>query len=121
MIILKNIPALSDRLLYVRQALNLTQADLARMAGTTQQAIQQAEAGKARAPRYLYKLAAELQIPFEWLSLNRRSPENSTGKTVTSGFSDTADDVINSFYAMPKKDQALILELMKSRTTRKKS
>jgi transcriptional regulator with XRE-family HTH domain len=112
---LKNLPDLADRLIYVRRLKDLTQAELAELAQTTQQAIQQAETGKARNPRYLAKLAHVLDIPHEWLAMNM-VPQKSGTK---SGFSEKGDDVLSSFYAMPKKDQDLMLELMRARSKKK--
>lgn len=112
---LKSLPELADRLIYIRRIKSLTQMHLAEMAGTTQQAIQQAEGGKARHPRYLAKLAQALDIPHEWLALNMM-PGKAGAK---SGLSEKGSDVLSSFYAMPKKDQDLMLELMKSRGKKK--
>lgn len=109
---LKNIPDLSGRLKYIREIKELSQVELAQIAGTTQQAIQQAEAGKARNPRYLHKLALSLDIPYEWLTMNVM-PDKKTRDA--SGFAEKGRDVLDTFYAMPKKDQTLLLELMKSR------
>jgi len=114
MILLKNIPHLSARLKYIRKMLDLSQIQLAEIAGTTQQAIQQAERGKAQNPRYLHKISLELDVPYEWLTMNL--VPDSKGKTVgPGGFSDRGKEVLDNFFAMPKKDQALMLELMKSR------
>ncbi len=109
--ILKNIPDLAERLKYIRKIKSLSQIDLAKICGTTQQAIQQAEAGKAQNPRYLHKLALELDIPFEWITMNLVPSK----KPATTGFSDKGKDVLDTFFSMPKKEQALMLELMKSR------
>lgn len=109
---LKNIPDLAERLKYIREQNGLSQVELAAIAGTTQQAIQQAETGKARNPRYLHKLALALDIPYEWLTMNVL-PSIKPAKT--GGFSERGKEVLDNFYAMPKKDQTLLLELMKSR------
>ena len=106
---LKHMPDLSERLLYVRRLKDLTQTELAEMVGTTQQAIQQAESGKARNPRYLAKMAHLLDIPHEWLAMNI------IPKGVRRGFSEKGEEILTSFYSMPKKDQELMLQLMKSR------
>jgi transcriptional regulator with XRE-family HTH domain len=111
MSLLKNIPDLAERLKYIRKIKGLSQIELAELCGTTQQAIQQAEAGKARNPRYLHKMALALDIPSEWLSMNLMPGK----KAATPGFSDKGKDVLETFFAMPKKEQALMLELMKSR------
>lgn len=111
MIALKNIPELSDRLKYIRKIKGLSQIELAEICGATQQAIQQAECGKARNPRYLHKMALALDIPYEWLTMNLM-PSKGLAKT---GFAEKGRDVLDSFYAMPKKDQELLLALMKSR------
>ena len=111
MSLLKNIPDLAERLKYVRKIKGLSQIEMAGLCGTTQQAIQQAEAGKAQNPRYLPKLALALDLPLEWLTMNLVPGK----KPVTPGFSDKGKDVLDTFFAMPKKDQALMLELMKTR------
>lgn len=109
---LKDIPELADRLIYIRKIKGLTQADLAQMAGTSQQAIQQAECGKALNPRYLPKLAKALDVPVEWLTMNEISAK------MISGLSEKDDMLLSTFKSMPKKDQDLLLELMKSRGKR---
>lgn len=114
MIVLKNIPDLSERLKYIRKINNLSQIDLAKICETTQQAIQQAEAGKAQNPRYLHKLSLALNIPYEWITMNL-VPEKLLSPDKLNGFSDKDKDVLNSFNAMPKKDQDLLLQLMKTR------
>lgn len=113
MVLLKNIPDLAGRLKYIRDKKGLSQEDLAQICGTTQQAIQQAEAGKAQNPRYLHKLALTLDIPYEWLTMNLSAEKRSSIKS--SGFSEKQREVVDTFFAMPKKDQALLLELMKTR------
>lgn len=112
---LKNLTDLADRLIYVRRMKDLTQAELAELAGTTQQAIQQAESGKARNPRYLARLAQTLDIPHEWLALNMMPARGAPA----GGLAEKGTDVLKSFYAMPKKDQELMLELMKARGKKK--
>lgn len=118
MIVLKNIPELSERLKYIRKISNLSQIQMAEIAGTTQQAIQQAEAGKAQNPRYLHKLALTLEIPYEWLTMNIMPDKKA--KEATPGFSEKGREVLDNFFAMPKKDQALLLELMKTRQKKEK-
>lgn len=112
----KKMPKLSDRLKYIRQRHNLSQAELAQKAGTTQQAIQQAENGKARQPRYLHRLAQSLDISIEWMIFGDAvdMQEESQDKK-TMGLNDKSADVLQNFFAMPEKDQQLIYELMKSR------
>lgn len=109
-------PKLSDRLIYLRKMLGLSQVELANIAGTTQQAIQQAEKGKARQPRYLNKLANELELPVEWVIFGEaQKVQNKALRDEGKGFTEKSSDVLDTFYAMPKKDQKIILELMKSR------
>ncbi len=112
----KKMPKLSERLIYIRKKYNLTQAELAEKAGTTQQAIQQAEKGKARQPRYLHKLSQVLDIPVDWLIFGEEQEsikiDHSKNKN---GFGEKSSDVLDSFFAMPEQDQKLIYELMKSR------
>lgn len=107
---LPDMPALADRLIYVRKIKGLTQAELAELAQTSQQAIQQAESGRALSPRYLPRLAQALAVPVEWLSLNER-PENKP----LPGLGEKEDQILGAFNAMDGKDQELILELMKAR------
>jgi len=113
MSLLKSIPDLAERLKYIRKIKGLSQIELAKLCETTQQAIQQAECGKAKNPRYLHIMAMKLDIPYEWLTMNLVP-----GKTKPApgmGFSDKGKEVLDNFFAMPKKDQQLLLELMKSR------
>ncbi len=111
----KKMPALSDRLKYIRQACNLSQAELAEKAGTTQQAIQQAEKGKARQPRYLHRLAQQLDIPTDWLVFGDSIEEQSIHGSNVKGLEEKPTDVLDKFFSMPEKDQKLIYELMKAR------
>ncbi|NQZ14424.1 MAG: helix-turn-helix domain-containing protein [Alphaproteobacteria bacterium] len=105
-------PNLADRLQYIRQIKNLSQAELAEIAGTTQQAIQQAEKGKARQPRYLHNLAMALDLSIEWVLFGT---EEKISTTDLSGFSEKSAEVLDNFFAMPEEDQELIFKLMKSR------
>lgn len=107
-------PKLSDRLKYIRTMHGLSQAELAQKAGTTQQAIQQAEKGKARQPRYLHQLAKNLDIPIEWMMFGS-AEEQAKKSALKNALNDQSNDVLESFFAMPKKDQRLIYELMQSR------
>lgn len=107
-------PKLSERLKYIRKLYNLSQAELAEKAGTTQQAIQQAEKGKARQPRYLHQLAQSLEISIDWMVFGEISSSNKSKKP-SQGLSDQSSDVLDSFFSMPEKDQQLIYELMQSR------
>lgn len=108
---------LSDRLLYIRRYHNLTQSELAELGDTSQQSIQQAEKGKAHNPRYLHKLAKKLKIPVDWIMTGDAIKEEKTPDF--SGFDEKSTDVLKNFFSMPKKDQELIQELMKSRKKKK--
>ncbi|CNI99689.1 MULTISPECIES: helix-turn-helix domain-containing protein [Yersinia] len=66
---------LSDRLKQRRIELNLTQAQLAELAGTKQQTIQQVESGTTKRPRVLVELAQVLKCDPIWLLYG-----NSSGK-----------------------------------------
>lgn len=113
MLVLKNIPDLAERLKYIRKIKGLSQIELARIGETTQQAIQQAEAGKAQNPRYLHKLSLALDIPYEWLTMNLMPGKKPTG--APGGFSEKGREVLDTYFAMPKKEQDILLELMKAR------
>ena len=106
-------PNLAERIQYIRQLKNLSQVELAKIAGTTQQAIQQAEKGKARQPRYLHNLAMALDLPIEWVLFGEEEQESAVKKS--NGLKDKSSEVLDNFYAMPKADQDLILQLMQSR------
>ncbi len=108
-------PKLSDRLQYIRARYNLSQVDLAQKAGTTQQAIQQAEKGKARQPRYLHKLAHALEIPIDWMIFGEIESHQNMAVSQNAGLHEKEEDVLNQFFSMPKQDQKLIYDLMKSR------
>ena len=109
-------PKLSERLKYLRGYYNLSQAELAEKAHTTQQAIQQAEKGKARQPRYLHRLAQELEISVDWLVFgDAEEVENKVELQKLNGLNDKSSEVLNSFFSMPEKDQKLIYELMQLR------
>lgn len=59
--------SLSDRIKLRRSELKLTQAELAELAGTKQQTIQQVESGLTKRPRRLIELAVALQCDPGWL------------------------------------------------------
>ena len=110
-------PKLADRLKYIRQMKDLSQVELAELAGATQQAIQQAETGKARQPRYLHRIARKLDIPIEWMIVGEASDGSfsSSYQKNENGFYDKKSEVLDSFYNMSEEDQELIFKLMKSR------
>jgi transcriptional regulator with XRE-family HTH domain len=110
---LKSILKLSDRLKYIRLIKGLSQVELAEMATTTQQAIQQAETGKARNPRYLHKLSQALGIPFEWLALNEMPVAETSRKKI--GLSERENEMLQSYRSLPKTEQEIILDIMKAR------
>lgn len=58
---------IAERVKLRRVELGLTQAELAVMAKTSQQAIQQLEDGKTKRPRYLPELSAALGCSVKWL------------------------------------------------------
>ncbi|GAA0468138.1 LexA family transcriptional regulator [Tatumella punctata] len=58
---------IGERVKYKRDQLHITQTQLAEMAGTSQQAIEQLEGGKTKRPRYLPELAKALNVDIEWL------------------------------------------------------
>lgn len=118
MFTLKNIPDMGDRIRYVRESFELSQVELAKIAGTSQQAIQQAEAGKAKTPRYLHHLSLSLDIPYEWLTMNIMPGKVRGAKA--GGFSEKGQDVLDTFFSMSKKEQTLMLELMKARKKKTK-
>lgn len=63
---------IAQRLREIRQARNLTQVELAALAGTTQATIQKIENGKSRRPRVLVELAVALEVNPAWLQWGER-------------------------------------------------
>lgn len=59
--------SISQRLKQKRSEMNMTQAELALMAGIKQQSIQQIEAGTTKRPRYLFEIASALKCDPSWL------------------------------------------------------
>jgi SOS-response transcriptional repressor LexA len=57
-----------------RDALGLTQIELADKVGTSQQAIEQLENGKTKRPRYLPELANALGVSVDWLINGNEDP-----------------------------------------------
>ena len=66
---------IGDRVRNARKAKNLTQSELARRIGQSQQNIQQLESGKVKQPRYLYELSEALDVSFDWLMGKDRHSE----------------------------------------------
>lgn len=58
---------IGERVKRKRDSLGLTQAQLAEMSGTSQQAIEQLESGKTKRPRYLPELSSALRVTTKWL------------------------------------------------------
>ena len=114
---LKNIEELSERLIYIRRVTGLSQAQLAAKAGTTQQAIQQAEAGKARNPRYLNKLALDLEIPAEWLSMNMMPGEKALQ---FQGLKEKDSEFIEGYLSLPSGKQKIIRDVLEKQLKDKK-
>lgn len=65
-----------------REALGLTQVELAEKVGTSQQSIEQLENGKTKRPRYLPELARVLLVSIEWLLDGNN--DNNVSKTQSS-------------------------------------
>lgn len=59
---------MGDRVRAGREALGLSQSELARRIGVTPQAIQAIEAGSVKTSRHLHKIANVLQKPAHWLA-----------------------------------------------------
>lgn len=68
-----------DRVKERRLELRLSQGDLAKAVGVTQQAIQQIEDGKTARPRKLKELAEALQCTSEWLLGGSKAPDRPEG------------------------------------------
>ncbi|MBE8596825.1 helix-turn-helix domain-containing protein [Xenorhabdus sp. BG5] len=59
--------SISERVRNRRVELNLTQVELAALAGVKQQSIQQLESGATKRPRFLLELSKALKCSLEWL------------------------------------------------------
>jgi len=59
--------SIGERVKSKREALNLTQVELAARIGTSQQSIEQLEGGKTKRPRYLPELSVALDVTVDWL------------------------------------------------------
>lgn len=64
---------LGQRLRYARERKGLTQAVLATQSGTSQQAVNMAEQGKAKRPRALHEMATILGVSIDWLLSGREA------------------------------------------------
>lgn len=58
---------IKDRVLETRKRMGLTQVELAKRVGASQQAIQQLEDGIVKRPRYIVELAGALRVTPDWL------------------------------------------------------
>ncbi|WP_306587669.1 LexA family protein [Hafnia paralvei] len=58
---------IGNRVRTSRDALGITQVELAEKVGTSQQSIEQLESGKIKRPRYLPELALALGVSIDWL------------------------------------------------------
>lgn len=86
--------SLAKRVAEKREALGLSQSELARKIGVTPQAIQKVEAGETKKPRYIVELASALQETPEFLQSGVRkstareilpSPNATIGEKVDAG------------------------------------
>ena len=65
-----------------RIALGLTQSELATLASTTQQSIEQLESGKTKRPRFLPELAKALNSDLAWLLEGEEQPNVNSGNSL---------------------------------------
>lgn len=65
--------SLSDRIKQKRTEMNLTQTQLAALANTKQQVIQQVESGMTKHPRCLIDLAQALKCDPAWLLYGKKN------------------------------------------------
>ena len=72
---------ISQRLKQKREEMNLSQDQLAKLAGMKQQSLQAIEAGTTKRPRYLVELARALKCEPEWL-LFGDEPNKPTPRTI---------------------------------------
>lgn len=68
---LPDLEHLKDRLKWARERKNLSQTELGFMLHLSQGAIEKAENGKTRKPKYLPEAADILEVPYSWLAHNQ--------------------------------------------------
>lgn len=82
---------LADRLRWAREKKGHTQVSLAKRLGVSQGAIEKAENGKSRKPKFMPEAAVELDVPYEWLRDGTISYEQEAGmRRSGGGFADNA-------------------------------
>ncbi len=76
--------SISERVRNRRNELNLTQVELAALAGVKQQSIQQLESGATKRPRFLLELSKALKCSLEWLQdgTGEPNPESQRPKVI---------------------------------------
>lgn len=75
---------LATRLRTTREQANLTQAELGKLVGVSQNAIQKIESGKTLEPRNLLQLAMALKVDPLWLQTGKSNATNEQQKTGSS-------------------------------------
>ena len=83
--------SLGARIRECRLAMNISQAELANRIGVKQQSIDQVEAGKVKAPRYLIDLADALEVSLDWLRKGQGAKKAQKPSGVTYVKSGTVD------------------------------
>ncbi|MDE9537204.1 helix-turn-helix domain-containing protein [Xenorhabdus bovienii] len=103
--------SISERVRNRRVELNLTQMELAVLAGVKQQSIQQLESGQTKRPRFLLELSQALKCSLEWLQCG-------TGETDIEGNSQPTNVELDknapSNYRKLTKEQEELLDLFDS-------
>ncbi|PHM46567.1 helix-turn-helix domain-containing protein [Xenorhabdus miraniensis] len=105
--------SISERVRNRRVELNLTQVEVAALAGVKQQSIQQLESGMTKRPRFLLELSKALKCSLEWLQYGTGDPnvEEATQPQVSI---QSTNGLIPSNYRKLTKEQEELLDLFDS-------
>lgn len=89
-----NLSELSERLTWARRKNDLSQTALAKKLNVSQGAIEKAENGKVRQPKFLPEAAEILNVPYQWLANNQQNfdqaPPTPAGKAPIYGYASGA-------------------------------
>lgn len=102
---------LADRIKERMDALELTQAALARQSGVSQQSISRLVSGEAMGSRYLHKIAAALRTTPAYLTGETEDPGGEVPDDVLSG---EEQELVEYFRRLTTKDRAAARQIIRS-------
>ena len=104
--------SLQERLLESLDRAELTQPELARMVGVSQQTIWKLATGQSQSSRYLHKIARKLGTTVEYLTGENDDPE--PGTEGESSLSSEERDALALLRILTERDRAAVMQLMRS-------